>query len=152
MTAAGAGWRWRTDLLVAVVLLPRVSRRLRATGYRSTRRWLDERLPGAPEPLDEPADPAASVELARALALVVRLAARLTSDATCLRTSLVLRHLLRRHSLPSTIRLGVRRGSNGGPLSFHAWVEVADVVVSESGADLAGYEVFADDISFDVPL
>lgn len=68
---------------------------------------------------DESADERA--EQIRRTAALVAAAARLGPSGTCLSRSLVLRGLLGRHGIDSTLRLGIRRGER---FEGHAWVEV----------------------------
>ncbi|MGI9615893.1 MAG: lasso peptide biosynthesis B2 protein [Acidimicrobiales bacterium] len=140
--AAVASWRWRGDLLTAVMLLPPTALRLRREGYASTVAWIDDRIRRAGSATSSAENAAPT---ARELGFVVRLTARLVPDATCLRRALVLRYLLGRRGIPSVIRLGVRPGTAGEDLAFHAWVEVQDEVVSEQPKLIAGYEVLVDE-------
>lgn len=147
IAAAAMSWRWRRHLPAALVLLVRTSRRLRRNGYGPTRDWLDGRL-AAGDPAVRRTD---GPSTARDLAFVVRIAARLIPDATCLRQALVLRHLLAREHISSTIRLGVHR-PEGSELGFHAWVEVDGEVVSELQAAVAGYHILGDGPPADAEL
>ena len=140
--AGRLAWRHRTELLRALVLLPVVAVLLRRRGQRATAGWLaDRRSPNGARGLDD----AAAVPVGQDLAFVVRLAARPLPDATCLRTALVLQHLLARRGVGSVVRLGARPRPGGGEPAFHAWVEVAGEVVSEPVASLAGFVVLSDD-------
>lgn len=136
------GWRHRGDVARALVLLPVVAASLRRRGYRATDRWLDRRRP-VPDPSAPETAPVDPVGTARGVAFAVRAAARPVPDASCLRTSLVLRHLLRRHGIPSAVRLGVRPDPDGGEYAFHAWVDVDGEVVSEPAWSVADFVVLS---------
>jgi hypothetical protein len=135
------GWRHRADLLRAPPLLVRISFRLRRHGYGATAAWLDRRAPAAalPAPGSGPLPETQALELA----YVVRAAARVAPDATCLRRALVLRHLLGRAGIASTVQLGVRTAPDTDQLAFHAWVVVGDTVVSEPAGAVAGFVVLS---------
>lgn len=138
---------------MAVGLLPRVSLRLRISGYRPTRQWLDDRLDapvastdaGAPANRAGRGDAGEAVSVGLELAFLVRLVARFVPDSTCLRKALVLRHLLGRRAIPAVIKFGVRRQPEGSDLAFHAWVEVDDEVVSEPAEKIADFQVLIDE-------
>jgi Transglutaminase-like superfamily len=136
--AAAVGWRRRTALVQAIALLPAVSVQLRLQGYRATVDRFDRGRSDPRRPRGRGDGDSASV--VGELAYVVRAAARIVPDATCLRRSIVLRHLLAQEGIASTVRLGVRPGPGGG-LSFHAWVVVDETVVSEPERLVADYVV-----------
>lgn len=139
--AAGPSWRHRTDLALALVLLPVVAVGLRRRGYR----WTADRLAAGRTDLAPPDRGGPDDQLAMALdvAFVVRQAGRLAPDATCLRQALVVHHLLARRGVPSRIRIGVRPGPASG-LAFHAWVEVDGRPVSEPPDAVAGFVALND--------
>ena len=140
--AVRLGWRYRRELMAALLLLPPVAILVRRNGFRRTTAWLASRSRPRPREL-EVLDP---IDTALDLAFVVRLASRLAPDATCLRQALVLEHLLSRRGIPSVVRLGARRIPGETEVAFHAWVEVDDTVVSEPETVLAAYTVLnADD-------
>jgi hypothetical protein len=93
--------------------------------------------PAFPEPAEgtshqsqEPPDTPTDREL-RGLRAVQRLSPRIYgSERGCLRRSLVMGHVLRRHD--PVLRIGVRRSDDG--FAAHAWVEVAGEAV-EAGAE-----------------
>ncbi len=61
-------------------------------------------------------------------------ARRLPFEPTCLEKSLALWWLLRRHRIPASLRIGVRKDACG-EFEAHAWVEADGVVLGESGED-----------------
>ena len=64
--------------------------------------------------------------------------ARYVPAATCLTRSLAAQVLLRRHGLPSTLRIGVARGHRG-TIEAHAWVECDGRVVIGELSDLSRF-------------
>lgn len=71
-----------------------------------------------------------SVARARRLQRVVEIASvHGFAEGTCLSRSLTLLELLRRESIPGTLRVGVR--APGSAFEAHAWVQCGDVVLND---------------------
>ncbi len=140
------------EFLRAGVLLAVIHRRLNRCGYQTTASWLDARVAPPPETGTKPL--ATTIRRAEDLGAVVRAAARLVPDATCLRRSLALRQLLKRHGTAATVRLGVMPDTEGVASSpayrFHAWVVVGEHVVSEPPRSVAKFVPFelTDEVSW----
>ena len=77
-------------------------------------------------------------EAHRTARMVNAAAHRVPYDATCLRRSLVLWWLLRRHGINSRLRIGVRREKEG--VLAHAWVECQECVLNDP-ADISQHYV-----------
>lgn len=149
--AARVAWRHRGQLMKALWLLPVVAMRLRRSGYRETKAWLDQGVDdlGVDEVLEGASSSGDAIEFGRELAKVVRIAARLIPDSTCLRKSLVLQRLLADRGILGVLKLGVTDGPTGSitgsSLTFHAWLEVDDVVVSEPPESVARHHTLLED-------
>jgi len=119
----------RQIFLRAVILLPWVAVRLKATGFQATKNALLRRgnKSSAPENSTETRDDAAMA------ARMVRAAARHGfSSPSCLEESLVLVHMLLRRGIAAQLRIGVRR--NQPKFEAHAWVECDGIALNESEA------------------
>ena len=119
----------RRMLVKAFLLLPAVHLGLRVLGYSRLLRVIETWTP-----LRSTAGVAAEQDQrmrAREVARIVSIAAaRGLYRATCLRRSLALLWFLRRESIESTIRFGVR--TSGGRLVAHAWVESNGMVINDA--------------------
>jgi len=104
---------------------------LRLAGVRPASRVADQLNARRP---DAPADDEAG--RVRRTVEIVTSASRLGPTGTCLTRSLVLRGLLRRQGIDSTLRMGVRRGDETHGVEGHAWVEVDGVPINDA-ADVA---------------
>jgi hypothetical protein len=71
------------------------------------------------------------------VASLVHIAARWAPGATCLPIAVVTARLLARQGTPSTLRIGVAR--QPGCLMAHAWVECADVPLTDAD-ETKGYQ------------
>jgi hypothetical protein len=117
-------------LAQAVILLPLTALVLRLAGLRRSQRIFSRLIPH---------DPARKIEwsemaLAQALRIshLVDLAARHgLYPANCLQRSLALWWMLRRRGIQSELQFGTRKAD--GRFEAHAWIEVAGVVLNDSG-------------------
>jgi hypothetical protein len=103
---------------------------LRLIGFR---RWKDLLVRLAPYPGDSerPLDPA-RIETAREIARIQEAVSRhLIFHASCLEQSLVLWWLLSRRGIPAELRIGARK--EAGRFEAHAWVELGNLVLNDSG-------------------
>lgn len=81
------------------------------------------------------------VETARGIARIQEATSRhLVFHASCLERSLVLWWLLRRRGIPAELRIGARKQE--GRFEAHAWVELENVVLNDSGEEHLHFEPF----------
>jgi hypothetical protein len=119
----------------ALVLLPLTVAALRLMGFRRCQALLARLAPRR-------TDQAATAYDARGMARIVDVAARHgLVKATCLPRSLVLWWLLRRQSIDSNLRIGVRK--EAGRFEAHAWVELHSVVLNDGGDVHERFAAFA---------
>jgi hypothetical protein len=111
-------------LCLVTVLCVRVL--LWVTRYQRIRGWLVRSCTSDPQPERR----GTVVHTARA----IRRAARLVPDASCLTQSISCQALLSWRGIPSTIAMGVRKGTEGD-LRVHAWLVWNDLVVLEGDED-----------------
>jgi hypothetical protein len=116
----------RSLFLQAWVLFPYVALSLKFRGMKETQTALSCRCATAPSILTDLQE----CQL-RQTVRMVKLAARYSPLwSNCLKHSLVLWYLLRRQSIDSELRIGVRR--EGDKFQAHAWVEYAGQVLNDS--------------------
>ena len=103
---------------------------LRLVGFR---RWktllvrLAPPKPDATQPLGQ-----ARIETAREIARIQQAVSRhLVFNASCLEQSLVLWWLAARRGIPAELRIGARK--QAGRFEAHAWVELGNLVLNDSG-------------------
>lgn len=110
----------RLLFLRAVVLLVLIGGGLRLLGFRRLQAHLSSGSGSGAVPA--PSNPDIAAQQAQRTAFLVSAAARHgLYRATCLPTSLALRHLLQRQGLEADLRVGVRKSA--AKLEAHAWVE-----------------------------
>lgn len=115
-------WTQRTHWLQVRSLLLLTSIGLQLFGFRKLQGVL---LQPRSAPLHQ------DLAMARASASIVRSAARWNPmGTTCLTRSLVLCWLLQRQRLVAVLRIGIQR--QDGQFRAHAWVEVDDIVITDS--------------------
>ena len=95
---------------------------IRLLPYRHWRRWL--------QPVEAPADGAASDLLSPLVLAVERAARRHLVPMNCLRRTLALQRMLARRQIATTLHLGVRRGD--GRLEAHAWLSCGGRVLNDA--------------------
>jgi hypothetical protein len=125
-------WSERTIFVQAMVLLPLASVALRLWRFQLIYKSLKEATSLQEDKAQEESLP----EAQRTARMVDAAAHRVPYDATCLRRSLVLWWLLRRHGIDSRLRIGVRREKEG--IVAHAWVECQECVLNDL-ADISQY-------------
>jgi len=121
--------RSRCVALEAAAALVATMAGLRVLGFR---RWkallLRLTLHRVDFPVSDPARIASAHEIARIQVAVSR---HLIFHANCLEQSLVLWWLLSRRGIPAELRIGARK--EAGRFQAHAWVELGNVVLNDSG-------------------
>ena len=123
--------RWL--VVEAVVLIGIANAGLRTVSFVSLRRMLDT----AKQLRSRSMDPAPRISWA------IGAAAQVVPGRTCLKDALAADVMLCRRGYPSTLRLGVKKGSTAGvPLEAHAWVESEGAIVAGQLAALADYQPF----------
>lgn len=79
------------------------------------------------------AEPAAAAVATRVRGLLAKAARGLPWRSTCLMQASAGKVMLARRGVPSTLYLGVRRGST--ELEAHAWLRVGDLAITGGGGD-----------------
>ncbi len=103
---------------------------LRLIGFRRWKALLVRRTPHPSQPR-APLEPA-QIATAQEIACIQQAASRhLIFHASCLEQSLVLWWLLGRRGIPAELRIGARK--EAGRFEAHAWVELGNVVLNDSG-------------------
>lgn len=129
--------RPREKLLVSIAFLEhsRIDLELRMIGFRKLLSQIERETPVAESAVRDE-----DIERARQYARWVGIAARVHPlNPQCLHRSLVLHRWLRRESLPSRLRIGVRK--EGSSLLAHAWIELAGVIVNDEPVILSRFQV-----------
>ena len=121
-TLSAQEWRY---LLIALLLLPMLRVALRGWGFRRVFGMLVRTTPRFCVRSPSLSD----AEIARLVRMVNVAGAYGPVRANCLPQSLVVWWLLRRHGVPSELRLGVSR--RGGGFQAHAWVERDGVALND---------------------
>jgi hypothetical protein len=114
---------------------------LRLAGLRRSTRWLVGRapVPGARLETDGAGRP--QLEVAQRVAAIQDAVSRhLLWQASCLEKSLVLWWQLRRRGIAAEMRMGARK--QAGRFEAHAWVELGNVVLNDSGETHAHFAPF----------
>jgi hypothetical protein len=122
--------RSRGVALEAAAVLVATWAGLRLVGFRRWKVllvWMTPR-PNSPTPFSQSARIENAREIARIQAAVAR---HLSFHATCLEQSLVLWWLLARRGIATALRIGARRES--GRFEAHAWVELGNMALNDSG-------------------
>lgn len=131
----------RLLFLRAVCLLPVISLSLKMRGFGATQRWLENAAPKQAS--------AGGSNMAQGVADVVRAVGAAGRHGfghpTCLEQSLAIWWLLRRQSVSSQLRIGVRK--NAGKFEAHAWVECEGKVLGEPGGEHQHYSAFDAELS-----
>lgn len=128
---------WERRMLARVVLvLPVVGAALHVVGFKRTRDLLE--WSALSRPASVPLAAGQTSCAAHGLARLVSIAAHHGPyRATCLRQSLALWWLLRRHGIPGELRIGVRK--DGGRLRAHAWVEYLGISLGREDLSYAPF-------------
>jgi hypothetical protein len=103
---------------------------LRLVGFRRWKTLLVRLAPPKPD-ATQPLGPA-RIETAREIARIQQAVSRhLVFNASCLEQSLVLWRLAARRGIPAELRIGARK--QAGRFEAHAWVELGNLVLNDSG-------------------
>jgi hypothetical protein len=103
---------------------------LRLVGFRRWKTLLVRLAPPKPD-ATQPLGPA-RIETAREIARIQQAVSRhLVFNASCLEQSLVLWWLAARRGIPAELRIGARK--QAGRFEAHAWVELGNLVLNDSG-------------------
>lgn len=137
-------WGDRLVVLQTLVLLPAIALALSTIGLPATQRHLIRLSPGATAELSV----ARSSQAYWFANLVNRVARHYPIWGNCLKRSLTLWFLLRRHGIISDLRIGVRR--HQGEFQAHAWVEYDGQIINDQPTVYEHYGVF--EKNFGAPL
>jgi hypothetical protein len=85
----------------------------------------------------------ASIEPSAVAWAITAAASRFPFRHSCLDKALATDAMLKRRGMPSSIRVGVRRGQVAAPLDAHAWVESGGAVVIGALDDLRDFTVLS---------
>jgi hypothetical protein len=103
---------------------------LRLVGFRRWKTLLVRLTPPRPD-ATQPVG-SARIETAREIARIQQAVSRhLVFNASCLEQSLVLWWLAARRGIPAELRIGARK--QAGRFEAHAWVELGNLVLNDSG-------------------
>lgn len=137
-------WRglapWERRLLVRIaLLLPVIGLGLRVFGYVKTHGLLERH--GDRVAVSKSCPAISESECARSIARLVGIAARHGPyRANCLRQSLALCWLLRRRSVRTELRIGVRKENQ--EFQAHAWVEYQGNVLADTSGTASAFTAF----------
>jgi hypothetical protein len=126
-------YRLKFIAIKAVLMAPRIKRRLNIDDYKAATVWLNRRRQPAVEDLQ------ASVRIARVAQAAI---ARIPGSHNCLTRSLTVWWLIGGDQ-SARVRLGVGAENGGSRLKFHAWVEKDAVVINDAADVGARYSAFS---------
>jgi Transglutaminase-like superfamily len=122
-----------------VFLMPRISMSLHVRGFQKTQRALQQKLSSTTH--KSPNGNEDAQYAVQTTCRMVRAGAQYgLIRPSCLVESLTLWYLLRRQSLPATLRIGVRKPA--GKFEAHAWVECEGIALNQPAEPHQHYAAF----------